>query len=119
MNEGYESRVGERGLKLSGGQRQRIAIARELFKDPQLLIFDEATSALDSISEREVQKSIEEMRSERTVVIITHRLSTVRRCHLVYVLSEGRIAESGSFDELYHRPGSKFRSLCNKQDIQI
>lgn len=114
-----ELQLGERGVRLSGGQRQRVAIARELFKNPDLLIFDEATSSLDSQTEAAIRESIEHMRGQRTMIIIAHRLSTVRNCDTILVLDRGRIVESGSFEELYRREHSLFRSLCLQQDIRL
>jgi len=111
--------LGERGNRLSGGQRQRIAIARELFKDPSLLIFDEATSSLDSHSEKEIQKNINEMKGGRTIILITHRLSTVRRCDRIYVFSEGKIVETGKFDDLYKRDDSLFKEMCVMQNLTM
>lgn len=98
--DGYESRVGERGVKLSVGQRQRIAIARVLLKDPEILILDEATSSLDTESERLVEQAFEELMEGRTTLIIAHRLSTVQRADRVLVLDAGRIVESGTHGEL-------------------
>lgn len=117
--ERLDTRLGERGIRLSGGQRQRIAIARELFKEPPLLIFDEATSALDSHSEQAIQESINDMKGQRTLVLIAHRLSTVRACDRIYVFANGRIAETGSFDELYRREGSLFRDMCDTQNLTL
>ncbi len=114
---GYETIIGDKGIKLSGGQRQRIAIARELFKEPEIMIFDEATSALDTESEHLIQKSINLLKGERTIVIIAHRLSTVRNCDYIYVLNDGRIVEEGSFDELYGDRNSRFFSMCQKQNL--
>ncbi len=112
-----DAQLGEKGVRLSGGERQRIAIARELFKQPQLLIFDEATSALDSHSEAVIQESIGRMQGKRTLVIIAHRLSTVRKCDWIYVFSAGQVVESGTFEELYNRKDSQFRRMCDKQGI--
>jgi subfamily B ATP-binding cassette protein MsbA len=114
---GYETIIGDKGIKLSGGQRQRIAIARELFKEPEIMIFDEATSALDTESEQLIQRSINSLKGERTVMIIAHRLSTVRDCDVIYVLKDGRIVEEGSFDELYKDTSSRFYSMCQKQNM--
>ena len=117
--EGYETLVGERGTRLSGGQRQRIAIARELYRDPEILIFDEATSALDSAAESIIQKSIEQLHGKRTVIVIAHRLSTIRNCDRIYVMEDGKIAEHGSVTELFNKTDSHFRRMGVEQDITI
>ncbi|MGB0383343.1 MAG: ABC transporter ATP-binding protein [Ardenticatenaceae bacterium] len=111
---GYESPLGDNGLNISGGQRQRISIARELYKDVKLLIFDEATSSLDTDSEREIQRNIDELRGEKTIVLIAHRLSTVRNSDLIFVLKDGRIVEQGSYEQLYQRHG-EFRRMVDLQ----
>ncbi|MEH2195053.1 MAG: ABC transporter ATP-binding protein [Nostoc sp.] len=100
LPDGYQTWVGERGVNLSGGQRQRIAIARAVLLNPQILILDEATSALDSESEALVQEALERLMQKRTVFIIAHRLSTVRRCDRILVLEQGQIVESGTHEEL-------------------
>jgi subfamily B ATP-binding cassette protein MsbA len=105
LPEGYDTVVGERGVKLSGGQRQRIAIARALLKDPAVLILDEATSSLDTESERLIEDAMERLLAGRTTLIIAHRLSTVRRADRLVVLDHGRIVEEGSHSELLARGG--------------
>ena len=97
---GYEARVGERGVRLSGGQRQRIGIARAMYRNPTLLIMDEATSALDNITEREVMEAVQRMRGDRTIILIAHRLSTVRACDTIFLMERGRLLAEGSYDEL-------------------
>ena len=102
---GYDTMVGERGLKLSGGEKQRVAIARTLLKNPPLLIFDEATSALDSTNERAIQAELESVGQNKTVLVIAHRLSTVVDAHEILVLEQGRIVERGRHDELLVKNG--------------
>jgi ATP-binding cassette subfamily B protein len=102
---GYDAQLTERGTNLSGGQRQRIAIARIFLKNPPLMILDEGTSALDNISEREVQRAIEEARADRTVIMVAHRLSTLRDADRIFVFDQGRIVEIGSYDELVELGG--------------
>jgi subfamily B ATP-binding cassette protein MsbA len=110
----YQTRLGERGTRLSGGQRQRIAIARALLRDPPILILDEATSALDRESERLVQDALLRLMRDRTVLVIAHRLGTVRHADQILVLDGGRIAECGTHDELLLRNGP-YRRLCEGQ----
>ncbi|EYD75373.1 ABC transporter, transmembrane ATP-binding protein [Rubellimicrobium mesophilum DSM 19309] len=104
-NQGYDARVGERGVKLSGGQRQRIALARVILKDAPILVLDEATSALDSEVEAAIQSTLATMMEGKTVIAIAHRLSTIARMDRIVVLDEGRIVEDGSHDELLDRGG--------------
>lgn len=102
---GYDSLIGERGIKLSGGQRQRLALARALLDDPELLILDEATSALDLETERRVQANIDRVRQGRTTILIAHRLSTIQNADIIYVMDEGRIAERGRHEQLMDKGG--------------
>ncbi len=115
MPEGYETLVGERGMQLSGGQRQRIAIARAILADPAILILDEATSSLDAESERLVQDALDKLMENRTSIIIAHRLSTVRRCDQILVLSGGTIVERGTHEELLSKSGSLYGTLARLQ----
>lgn len=105
LSQGYDTEVGERGVKLSAGQRQRIAIARALLKDPRILILDEATSALDSESEQMVQKALEVLMKNRTTFVIAHRLSTIKNADRILVLQEGKIVEHGSHEALMEKKG--------------
>lgn len=114
---GWDEPVGERGNRLSGGQRQRIAIARELFKKPDVLILDEATSALDAESEHLFRQTLESLRGSITGLVIAHRLSTVKACDRVFVLHAGRMVEQGSVAELLNREGSRFRELARLQSF--
>jgi ABC-type multidrug transport system fused ATPase/permease subunit len=113
--EGFETVVGERGVKLSGGQRQRIAIARAILKDPAILVLDEATSSLDAESERLVQEALDELMQNRTTIIIAHRLATIRKVDTIYVIREGQIVETGTHDQLANQEDGVYANLVKLQ----
>ena len=115
LPEGFQTNIGERGIKLSGGQRQRIALARTLIRKPEILILDEATSSLDSDSEALIQNSIKELRGKTTLIVIAHRLSTVQHADKLYAINNGEIVESGTPDELLSNKDSYFSKAYNIQ----
>ncbi|MCW8994257.1 MAG: ATP-binding cassette domain-containing protein, partial [Psychromonas sp.] len=114
-NDGYDTIIGERGIKLSGGQRQRLTIARAILKNPDIMIFDEATSALDSESEILVQEAIERMMKNRTTVVIAHRLSTIRNATRIIVIERGKIIQTGTHQELMLRENGLYKKLYEMQ----
>ena len=114
LSDGYETKLGDDGVKLSGGQRQRVALARALLKDAEILILDEATSDLDSHLEHQVHQAIESMEGEYTIIAIAHRLSTVRNANRIYTVEDGRITEQGRHEELIHN-GGKYAQLYSTQ----
>lgn len=115
LKDGYDTKVGERGVKLSGGQRQRLGIARAILANPKILIFDEATSNLDSHSEMLIQQAIKRVKQTRTVIIIAHRLSTIRHADQIFVLEDGKLVEEGSHKELSDAQGGLYARLLKLQ----
>ena len=103
LPDGYETTVGERGIRLSGGQRQRMGIARALYHNPDVLVMDEATSALDNITEKAVMEAIQDLSGSKTIIMIAHRLSTVRNCDKIFLMEKGKIVDEGSYSELRER----------------
>lgn len=108
--------VGDKGVKLSGGQRQRLSIAREIYSNPEIMVFDEATAALDTESEQIIQESIEKLQGKKTIIIIAHRLSTLKICDTIHVIDRGSFLEEGSWNDLLQRDGL-FAEMCKKQGI--
>jgi len=115
LPEQYSTEVGERGVRLSGGQRQRIGIARALYHNPQVLILDEATSALDNLTEQAVMEALHNLGSDTTIILIAHRLSTVKECDTIFVLDNGELKDQGSYEELFIK-SERFRSLVKKRN---
>jgi ATP-binding cassette, subfamily C, bacterial len=117
LPQGLDTLLGDRGVRLSGGERQRLALARALLRKPTVLLLDEATSNLDSENERRVQNAIDALHGDMSIVIITHRLSTVRNADIVHVLENGRIVESGTWTSLLEKKRGRFRELCKAQGV--
>ena len=112
MPEQYNTTVGERGIRLSGGQRQRIGIARAMYHNPKVLILDEATSALDNLTEQTVMEEVKNIGKDLTIIIIAHRLNTVKKCDNIFFLEKGELRGQGSFEELI-KNNRKFREVSN------
>ena len=109
----YQTTVGERGVRLSGGERQRIGIARALYSNPKVLILDEATSALDNLTEQLVMQEIHKTSSNKTIIMIAHRLSTVRKCDIIFYLEKGEVKAKGTYEELI-KTSEGFKKIENK-----
>lgn len=118
LPKGLETVIGDRGVLVSGGERQRLALARALLRQPALLVLDEATNALDTENETRIQQAVDRLRHEMTILVITHRLGTVRHADTIHVLDGGRLVESGSWDELAARRGGRFRRLLDAQPLE-
>lgn len=119
LDRGYDTLVGERGIKLSGGERQRVAIARAILADAPILILDEATSSLDSMTEQLIQDALTTLMRDRTAIVIAHRLSTIRQVDRILVFDAGRVVEEGSHAELMARPGGRYRGLVEMQTFEL
>jgi ABC-type multidrug transport system fused ATPase/permease subunit len=114
---GYEAQVGERGVNFSGGQAQRLAIARALIHDPEILVLDEPTSALDSVSEQGVLQALQQASKNRTVILVTHRLTAVKWVDAIFVLHDGRVVETGDWQQLMETPQGRLRAMCAEQHL--
>jgi ABC-type multidrug transport system fused ATPase/permease subunit len=112
LEEGYDIVIGEWGIRLSGGQRQRIGIARAIYHDPPILILDEATNALDTLTENAVIDAIKNMKHTKTIIIIAHRITTVKYCDIIYLMNNGVFADSGTYDKIY-QSNSSFKKLAD------
>jgi ABC-type multidrug transport system fused ATPase/permease subunit len=112
LEKGYDTIIGERGVRLSGGQRQRIGIARAVYHDPSVLILDEATSALDGLTEGAIMDAIRALGHKKTIIIIAHRITTVRNCDVIYMMDKGTIVDSGNYEVLYEK-NETFRKMAD------
>ncbi|MGB1077582.1 MAG: ABC transporter ATP-binding protein, partial [Bdellovibrionales bacterium] len=119
LTDGYDTLVGERGVKLSGGERQRVAIARAILTNCPILILDEATSALDSVSEHEIQKALKSLTEGRTTIMIAHRLATIKEVDRILVFDQGRVVEQGTHEELIEKEGGQYRRLFEMQALDL
>lgn len=111
LSEGVNTKVGERGVQISGGQRQRIGIARALYNQADVLVFDEATSALDGITEKVIMNAINELSGQKTIVLIAHRLKTVKNCDIIYLMEQGKVVEQGTYQQLINN-NSTFKEMA-------
>jgi len=116
LAKGIDTVVGESGIKLSGGQRQRLAIARAMLRKSPIIIFDESTSSLDNFAQNDIKRSIDKMKGKSTIIIVAHRLSTIKNVDKIFFLDNGEIIDSGSFDYLY-KNNKKFKTMFLAEDI--
>ena len=117
LPDGINTKVGESGIKLSGGQRQRLAIARALLRNSSIIIFDESTSSLDNFAQEDIKRSIEGLKGQGTIVIVAHRLSTIRNADQIFFLDEGKIIDIGTFDELFEN-NVKFKNMFYAENLE-
>lgn len=117
LPEGVNTVVGESGIKLSGGQRQRLAIARALLRKTSIIIFDESTSSLDNFAQEHIKKCIDGLKGKSTIIIVAHRLSTIRNVDNIFFLENGKIVDEGSFDELYKK-NKEFKNMFTMENLQ-
>ena len=116
LNKGLDTKVGESGVKLSGGQKQRLAIARALLRNSSIIIFDESTSSLDNFAQENIKRSIDNLKGKSTIVIVAHRLSTIKNVDKIFFLDEGKIVDSGTFDKLFKK-NEKFKNMFLAENI--
>ena len=119
LPDGLDTVVGDRGVRLAGGERQRVALARAVLRGPAMLNLDEATSALDPENEHVLQRAIERMAGQLTILIIAHRLASVRAADVIYLVEDGCVVESGSWDELVQQPQGRFRAFCRAPGLVV
>ena len=117
MKKGIDTKVGESGIKLSGGQKQRLAIARALLRNSPILIFDESTSSLDNFAQEDIKRTIDKLKGKSTIVIVAHRLSTIKNVDKIFFLDEGKIIDIGTFDELFEN-NVKFKNMFYAENIE-
>ena len=116
LPDGYDTKIGEQGARLSGGERQRIGIARTLYNNPEIIVLDEGTSSLDTVTESIVMDAIHSLSDEKTIILIAHRLSTVKDCDIIYLLHDGEIEDFGTYDELIMK-SQKFKKMTGDNNI--
>ena len=114
LPDGYETRIGEQGVKLSGGEGQRLGIARVLYNNPEVIVLDEGTSSLDTVTENIIMDAIKSLSHEKTIILVAHRLSTVQDCDIIYLLNDGEIEESGTYNELLAK-SNKFKKMTGEK----